>query len=91
VDGYSDYGGVAIEVRVLNRDGKPVPGVLVRTHAFNTDFTDSTGSDGAFRRDGFSQPITWEVSLPKERARPLNVKLEWQKLAVATFRLQPCK
>jgi len=91
VEGYAEYPGMGILVKVLDRDGNPVPGVKVHTHAFNTEFWDATGEDGAFRRDGFTQAIVWEVSLPDEPAEKLGVRFEYNKLALVTFRLGNCR
>ena len=87
----ADYPGMGILVKVIDRDGNPVPGVKVHTHAFNTDFWDATGADGAFRRDGFTQAIVWEVDLPEEPAEKLGVQFEFNKLVIVKFSLAPCR
>jgi len=91
VEGYADYPGMGILVKVADRDGNPIPNVKIHTHAFNTDFWDVTDADGAFKRDGFTQAIVWDVDLPEEHAEKLGVPFEYNMLVIVTFRLATCR
>jgi len=87
---YLDYPGIAIEVHIFDTAGQPVPGVIAHYKAWNVEITDRTGDNGAVRRDGFTEPITWTVSLPEELAAPLEVKFETKKIVIVEFREKPC-
>jgi outer membrane protein assembly factor BamD (BamD/ComL family) len=89
----SDYinpGLIQIEGRVLDKNGRGVPDMLVRASAWGTELLTRTWVDGSYKMHGIANPIPWEVDLPEVPCVATTASLEHGRKAVVDFVEQEC-
>jgi len=71
--------------RVVDAQGRGVPGVTVRLSTAGWSALATTDQDGNYFFDGLSQPATYTLLLPDLTSTPVEVRLDWGRQAMVTF------
>ena len=81
-----DSGKMFIRGKVLDANGKGIPSVKVRIHAWDWSALAITDGNGQYAFDGLSNPVTYTLDLPDLPFVPFDIEGVWGKIAWVDFR-----
>jgi len=78
-------GQMFIRGKVLDKNGKGIPGVRVKIQAWDWSAVAVTDGEGQYAFDGLGNPVTYTLSLPDLPCLPFEVLGVWGKLTWVDF------
>lgn len=75
--------------QVFDKNGDPVPQIVVQVQAWDWSATAVTDGNGQYSFDGLSYPTTYRLSLPGQDSEPFDVEGEGGKLKWVDFHESP--